>query len=112
MVTGVQTCALPISQIALDPKTDQILAFSGAYHGAREAWLDQWLTATRTEVRGRGIALAMKLRVIRFALERGYKTIRTDNDTRNAPMLAINDKLGFVRQPALISVVKFYRDDE
>jgi hypothetical protein len=28
------------------------------------------------------------------------------------PMLAINDKLGFVRQPALISVVKFYRDDE
>ena len=100
------------TQIALDPKTDTILGFSGVYHGAREGWLDQWLTATRTEARGRGIALALKLRTIRFALEHGYTTIRTDNDTRNAPMLAINDKLGFERQPALISVVKFYQDDE
>jgi GNAT superfamily N-acetyltransferase len=100
------------TQIALDPKTDQILGFSGVYHGAREGWLDQWLTATRREARGRGIALALKLRVIKFALEKQYTIIRTDNDTRNAPMLAINDKLGFVRQPALISVVKFYRDDE
>ncbi len=100
------------TQIALDPKTDTILGFSGVYHGAKEGWLDQWLTATRTEARGRGIALALKLRVLKYALERGYTTIRTDNDTRNAPMLAINDKLGFERQPALISVVKFYRDDE
>jgi mycothiol synthase len=100
------------TQIALDPKTDTILGFSGVYQGAREGWMDQWLTATRREARGRGIALALKLRVIKYALEQGYTTIRTDNDTRNAPMLAINDKLGFVRQPALISVVKFYRDDE
>jgi GNAT superfamily N-acetyltransferase len=100
------------TQIALDPKTDTILGFSGVYTGAREGWLDQWLTATRREARGRGIALALKLRVIKFALEKQYRTIRTDNDTRNAPMLAINDKLGFERQPALISVVKFYRDDE
>ncbi len=100
------------TQIALDPKTDTILGFSGVYQGAREGWMDQWLTATRREARGRGIALALKLRVTKYALEQGYSTIRTDNDTRNAPMLAINDKLGFVRQPALISVVKFYRDDE
>ncbi len=97
--------------IALDPKTDQILGFSGVYQGAREGWMDQWLTATRREARGRGIALALKLRVTKYALEHGYTTIRTDNDTRNTPMLAINDKLGFMRQPALISVVKFYRDD-
>ncbi len=100
------------TQIALDPKTDTILGFSGVYQAAREGWMDQWLTATRREARGRGIALALKLRVIKYALEQDYSTIRTDNDTRNAPMLAINDKLGFVRQPALISVVKFYRDDE
>jgi mycothiol synthase len=98
--------------IALDPSTDTILGFSGVYQGAREGWMDQWLTATRRETRGRGIALALKLRVIKFALEHGYTTIRTDNDTRNAPMLAINDKLGFVRQPALISMVKFYREDD
>ncbi len=100
------------TQIALDPKTDVILGFSGVYQGAREGWMDQWLTATRREARGRGIALALKLRVVKYALEQGYSTIRTDNDTRNAPMLAINDKLGFVRQTALISVVKFYRDNE
>ncbi len=99
------------TQIALDPTTDTILGFSGVYQGAMDGWMDQWLTATRREARGRGIALALKLRVVKYALEQGYTTIRTDNDTRNAPMLAINDKLGFVRQPALISVVEFYRDD-
>jgi mycothiol synthase len=98
--------------IALDPKTDQVLGFSGVYRSARDGWLDQWLTATRRETRGRGIALALKLRVTKYALEHGYTTVHTENDTRNAPMLAINDKLGFVRQPALISVVKFYRDED
>lgn len=64
--------------------------------------LYQGLTATRREYRGRGIALALKLRVVDFAKQRGYREIRTWNDTLNAPMLRINVKMGFVRQPAWI----------
>lgn len=64
--------------------------------------LYQGLTATRRAYRGRGIALALKLRVVAYATQRGYREIRTWNDTLNAPMLRINVKMGFVRQPAWI----------
>lgn len=68
--------------------------------------LYQGLTATRREYRGRGIALALKLRVAAFAKQRGYREIRTWNDTLNAPMLRINETMGFVRQPAWVMLAK------
>lgn len=66
----------------------------------------QGLTATRREYRGRGIALALKLRVAEFARQRGYREIRTWNDTMNEPMLHINVRMGYVRQPAWITFQK------
>lgn len=52
--------------------------------------------------RRRGIALALKLLGVHCARRHGCTTLRTNNDTRNAPMLAINDKLGYVRQGAML----------
>jgi GNAT superfamily N-acetyltransferase len=66
--------------------------------------LYQGLTAVRREYRGRGIALALKLRVIEYARRQGYREIRTWNDSLNAPMLHINTRLGFVRQAAWITL--------
>jgi len=57
----------------------------------------QGLTGVLPEYRGRGIAVALKLHVIELVRKLGYQTIKTDNDTLNAPMLAINTKLGFQR---------------
>jgi len=68
--------------------------------------LYQGLTATRREYRGRGIALALKLRVLAFAKQRGYREIRTWNDTLNAAILHINANMGFVRQPAWVMLAK------
>ena len=48
--------------------------------------------------RGRGIALALKLLAIRAARRYGARYLRTNNDSENAPMLAVNRKLGY--QPA------------
>ncbi|MGH2405869.1 MAG: GNAT family N-acetyltransferase, partial [bacterium] len=53
--------------------------------------------------RGRGIAMALKLATIAYAQRHGYAEIRTHNEVRNAGMLAINERLGFARQPAWIT---------
>ena len=56
-------------------------------------------TGVRREYRGRGIAFALKLRAIDYAVRHGVREIRTGNSTLNAPMLGINERLGFVKQP-------------
>jgi mycothiol synthase len=63
---------------------------------------DTWLTGVLPEYRGRGIATALKLRAIEVAKERGCPVITTGNQQDNAPMLAINRKLGFVAEPAMV----------
>jgi GNAT superfamily N-acetyltransferase len=90
---------------------DQIVGFTGGYRGAKPGWMDTWLTAVLREARGKSVATAVKVRAIRNAQGLGFTSIRTDNDTRNAPMLTVNEKLGFVRQPAVISVRKVFREE-
>ena len=53
---------------------------------------------TRAE-RGKGIALAMKLRALRNLRERGIKLFGTTNDEQNAAMRGINQKLGYKPEP-------------
>lgn len=87
---------------------DQPIGFSGLFRHIRERELDQWLTAVLAEYRGRGIAKALKAAGLRWALANGYQRIRTDNDSRNAPMLSINDALGFERLPSIVTLVKLF----
>lgn len=51
--------------------------------------------------RGHGVAQALKLLAIRCARRYGAVYIRTHNDSENAPILAINRKLGYQPQPGL-----------
>jgi RimJ/RimL family protein N-acetyltransferase len=52
-------------------------------------------TATRRDYRGRGLALAVKLATTHWAAAHGITQIATTNDETNAPMLAINARLGY-----------------
>jgi GNAT superfamily N-acetyltransferase len=52
-------------------------------------------TGTLPAHRGRGLALAAKLGSIEWAAANGIKMLVTVNDTENAPMLAINKRLGY-----------------
>ena len=64
----------------------------------------QGLTGTRREARGKGLAMALKLETVRYAQRLGVDHIKTWNDQRNQPMLAINVAMGFARQPAWIGL--------
>jgi RimJ/RimL family protein N-acetyltransferase len=58
------------------------------------------------EYRGRGIAFAVKLQSLAQAVKLGIPAVFTDNDSENAPMLHINEKLGYGSRPGFVSFVK------
>ncbi len=61
----------------------------------RQAW--QLITLVHPEHRGHRLGLAVKLANLDFLAERApaVRTIRTGNAQENAPMIAVNDMLGF-----------------
>jgi mycothiol synthase len=63
-------------------------------------------TAVARKHRRHGLALALKLSAMTEAKRRGYQRVKTDNDSTNAPMIAINDHIGFVEQPAYLWLVR------
>lgn len=53
------------------------------------------MTGTRRAFRGRGLATLAKTDSLRRAREAGYLHAFTGNDADNAPMLAVNERLGY-----------------
>lgn len=90
--------------VALD--SESYIGFTGMYPFGDTKALDQWLTGVKRTYRRRNLALALKVRAIQLAKDNGYTSIRTDNDSTNVGMLAINDKLGFKRGAANLSLLK------
>ena len=70
--------------------------------------LDTGLTGVQRAYRGKGVATALKIRALRYAKKVSATKVTTDNDTNNASMLAVNEKLGFKRLPASISLLKTF----
>lgn len=63
-------------------------------------------TGVDREYRGQGLALALKLLAIRRAREFGATSMRTGNDSQNAPILAINRNLGYRPEPGRYRMVR------
>lgn len=86
---------------------DHLVGVSAVWKVQNDAHsLYQGLTGVRREFRGKGIAMALKLRVLNFARENHYDEIRTFNATVNEAMLGINMKLGFNRDTGWITFEK------
>jgi mycothiol synthase len=73
-------------------------------HAPRQ--ISQRLTGVDPDYRGTGIATALKAQTAIWAMDAGYTSIRTHNAQSNAPMLAINDRLGFHCSHATIVYLK------
>ena len=59
-------------------------------------------TCTEPKYRGRGLARDIKLQTLAQAVELGVPSVSTANDGENAPMLHINEALGYARQPGFV----------
>lgn len=80
---------------------DRAVGMSGISYSQEANTMFTLLTGVAPEYRGRKIAQALKLIAILHGKGLGADSIRTQNDSINAPMLAINRKLGFVREDGL-----------
>lgn len=86
--------------LALDASTDQVIGYAYlqildgnptvAWHG---------MTAVARGWRGRGIATTLKRATIAWAVANGLKALETANDVDNAPMRAVNGRLGYSPLP-------------
>ncbi len=90
--------------VALDG--EQLVGTSRAFRNpAKTDQLDGSLTGVIRSHRRRGIATALKLRLIRFAQEYGAAIMLTSNEENN-PIYTLNRALGFTPQPAWIDYEK------
>ena len=67
-------------------------------------WTDY--TGTARKVRGRGVARALKLETVMQAIALGTKRVRTGNDGANAPILHLNEEMGYKQFGAGIQFLK------
>lgn len=88
----------------------QIAGLSQLWRTSMDDVLYTGLTATRRDFRRMGIAMALKLRALAYAKTIGMREVRTGNESNNRAMLSINEALGFVKQPAWITLVNHLRD--
>ena len=87
-------------------KGDEYVGLSHVLSSEKGISLYQGLTGVQPAYRRLGLGLSMKLCAIEFARLNGYLRIRAENDARNLPMLSMNEKLGYVRKPDLITFEK------
>jgi L-amino acid N-acyltransferase YncA len=92
--------------IAIDTHSGDWAAMSAitVFDGADHAY--NLFTGTDRHYRGRGLAQAVKSLALRRARSYGVDTVRTSHTSENAPMIAIDTKLGYVRTHGVLTLEK------
>ncbi len=82
--------------IALERATGQVVGYASLLSKAGSPGVAVHdMTAVRRAWRGRGLATALKLRTIGWALDNGLVALETGNDEANLAMQAVNRRLGY-----------------
>jgi mycothiol synthase len=92
--------------IALHDNT--YVAMNVLYKCPEQDYLFNEFTGVKQSYRKRGIALALKLRGIAYVKAQGYPTIKTSNSSLNQRILKLNERLGFIKEPACIIFEKVF----
>jgi GNAT superfamily N-acetyltransferase len=92
--------------IAMDEREGHYIGLSYVWvHKTRPETIETGLTGVRRPFRRKGIATALKLKIIDFAKGTGARAILTENDENN-PMFGLNLQLGFEPLPAWLEYRK------
>jgi GNAT superfamily N-acetyltransferase len=86
--------------IAIDDLTGRVVGYANLIivpGPANLAW--HGMTAVARAWRGRGLATALKRATIEWAAANGLSAVEGANDVANAPMRAVNARLGYLPQP-------------
>ena len=98
--------ALHKDRIWIAREGDDIVGISQlTYPPVRGPVATDW-TGMARKARGRGIARALKCETLTQAIALGVESVRTDNDSTNAPILHINETMGYRRRPDMIQLLK------
>lgn len=85
---------------------DEIVGISQlSYPPVRGVVQTDWTGMARA-ARGRGIARALKCETLMQAIALGVDRVRTDNDSTNAPILHLNETMGYRRRPDMVQLLK------
>ena len=86
--------------IAIDRSSGSVVGYANlVFPAGRTDYAYHDMTAVARAWRGRGIALALKRATIGWAIRHGLAYLETGNDPDNAPMRAVNARLGFRPRP-------------
>jgi RimJ/RimL family protein N-acetyltransferase len=85
---------------------DQPVAMSYLRYPPARGYVWTGYTCSHPDHRGRGLARAVKLQSLVQAVELGVPVVYTENDSENAPMLHINERLGYEQRPGFVSLLK------
>ncbi len=92
----------PIALAALED--GQLVGFAALMSCPAEGLLEHGLTACLRTHRGRGIGTALKKAQIAWAAANGYRELITFTQDGNDAMRRVNQKLGYVQQPAWLTM--------
>jgi GNAT superfamily N-acetyltransferase len=89
---------------AVLPERIWVAVFDGqpvgySYLAYRPSTVETGFTGVLREHRGKGLARALKLETLVQAIDLGVTAVVTDNDSENAPILHLNEELGYQEMP-------------
>lgn len=90
-----------VALVAVDGD-DRVVGIAVLIRTADRSIAGHRMTATARDWRGRGVAHALKVEAIRWAAANGVTRLQASNDSDNAPMHAVNARLGFEPEYRLV----------
>ena len=103
---GLRSPSTPPDRLWVATEGQEVLGMSWlSYPPVRgNVWTD-WTCVARA-ARGRGVARALKFETVMQAIELGIPEVRTENDAENAPILHLNEEMGYHTIPGAVTYLK------